>query len=242
MLVTVSCVRLNLLPSCRPRLMSPLPLCCGVQVHPEPQRPAGHGGPSVAGQEHQEVPAAVLPEDPPQPRLPQEAPRQQRRQGKPHPFHPFIVLLLLDKTKAGILNVFSFFEKRKTPNMMCIKLGVFATLPLKCNLGVRTAFLTFPCGPSSSRRPTPGWRRSWRRWSWRRCRGRSRRAPPTTPSPASCGRSTSPTPSCRTVSPSPLPLPFSLCSGHSVVGLCHSSSFDCDFDFFFGGQTNSNLI
>lgn len=58
-----------------------------------------------------------------------------------------------------------------------------------------------PCLPLSCRRPTLVWRRSWQKWSWPRSRGRSRLAPRTTPSPAWCGRCTSPTPSSPTVSP-----------------------------------------
>lgn len=57
------------------------------------------------------------------------------------------------------------------------------------------------CLPLSCRRPTLVWRRSWQKWSWPRCRGRSRRAPQTTPSPAWCGRCTLQTPSSPTVSP-----------------------------------------
>lgn len=62
-------------------------------------------------------------------------------------------------------------------------------------------FLCAPPTPRSCRRPTLVWRRSLQKWSWPRCRGRSRLAPQTTPSPVWCGHCTSPTPSSQTVSP-----------------------------------------
>lgn len=65
---------------------------------------------------------------------------------------------------------------------------------LRLDVSCRSLFLR------SSRRPTLVWRRSWQKWSWRRCRGRSRPAPQTTLSPDSYGRCTSPTPSSQTVS------------------------------------------
>lgn len=68
-------------------------------------------------------------------------------------------------------------------------------------LHLQPACLSTPPPALSCRRPTLAWKRSWQKWSWRRCRGRSRPAPRTTHSPAWCGRCTSPTRSSQTVSP-----------------------------------------